>query len=422
MATPSLPTPGAIVGDRYRIESLLGEGGMGAVFRARHELMDRPVAVKWLRPELAHNEDARDRFLREARNAARIRHPNVVDIYDVGVHDGSPFMVMELLEGESFEEVLRRGTITIPRALRLLVGAMQGVAAAHQRGIVHRDIKPENIFVVRRGRDPEYMSKVLDFGISKVYGDHTPVNSITRTGNTLGTPWYMSFEQMKGAKDVDHRTDIYSFGVLLYRTLTGTLPFDGESFADIAVQVATHRPPSPARLRPELPWSLDRVIMKAMALDRAERHASIDELIEALTDMSSQEGFLWQMTRPSVTPPQPTPRSSTRVPTEMVALSAMTTPQPVGALTPTGPATALSQHPAPARPDRRPLVATALVALALGVGALVLTVQRLTHDEPPRAAASAPPGVMPVDPPAALTPEPSTSIAVPPDARAERAR
>ncbi|MEY4577293.1 MAG: hypothetical protein RL701_1996 [Pseudomonadota bacterium] len=221
-----LPVLGSLLADKYRVEAVLGEGGMGTVFRARHELMDKPVAIKWLHAKLAGDATNRDRFIREAKAMARVRHANVIEVYDVGVHRGALFLVMELLEGESFEQVLQRGTMTIPRALRLLIESMRGVAAAHGRNIIHRDIKPENIFIVYDALHPDGCAKVLDFGISKLLDDGPNPLRITTTGATIGTPLYMSFEQMSGVADIDARSDVYSFGVLLYRALTGRLPFE----------------------------------------------------------------------------------------------------------------------------------------------------------------------------------------------------
>ena len=207
---------------------------MSTVFRAHHELMDKAVALKWLRPDLAVRPEAKDRFMREARASARIKHPNVVDVHDVGVHEGALFLVMELLEGESFAELISHGNISIPNAIRLLLGAMEGVAMAHEAGIVHRDIKPENIFVVRNRVYPDGIAKILDFGISKLTEEGGAGRSLTKTGHTVGTPEYMSMEQMTGDPDVDGRADVYSFGVLLYRAFTGISPFSGETFAAIA--------------------------------------------------------------------------------------------------------------------------------------------------------------------------------------------
>jgi eukaryotic-like serine/threonine-protein kinase len=282
----SLPQAGSLIAGKYRLEAQLGEGGMGAVFRARHELMDKSVALKWLKPNLGDGR-AEERFVQEARAAARIRHPNVVDVYDVGHHDGGLYMVMELLEGRDFAALLDAGDMPFPTALRHLLAAMRGVVAAHAAGIVHRDIKPENIFVAYDGHYTDGIAKILDFGISKLRDE----NGIARTrpGVVMGTPHYMSFEQMNGEGDIDQRTDIYAFGVLLYRLLTGVMPFDGDSptaimFARISTQV---RPP--AQLRPGLPAALDRAVMKAIALRREDRFATLSELIDAVVQSRALE-------------------------------------------------------------------------------------------------------------------------------------
>jgi serine/threonine protein kinase len=204
-----LPAIGSLIANKYRLEALLGEGGMGAVYRARHELMDKPVALKWLKPGLGDQLKARQRFMQEARAAARIRHPNVVDVYDVGDQDGALFMVMQLLEGETFQDFLLRGDYALPIAIGHLLSAMRGVAAAHAVGITHRDIKPENIFINRDPLRPEGVVKILDFGISKL--SHEPGPRLTTPGSALGTPHYMSWEQLCGDRDIDHRTDIYAF-------------------------------------------------------------------------------------------------------------------------------------------------------------------------------------------------------------------
>ena len=298
------PVEGSIVAGKYRIEALIGEGGMGTVFAARNTLMDKAVALKWLKPQLAADPEACDRCIREARAAGRIEHPNVVEVYDVGAHEGALFMVMELLRGESFEDLLDRGgELGIPEVLRILFGAMQGVRAAHQRGIIHRDIKPDNVFVSEEAHSGQRVAKVLDFGVSKLTEDAGGLG-ITRTGSFVGTPLYMSLEQMNGARDVDARTDIYAFGVLLYRTLTGRLPYQADTVTELALQVATATPVRPKALRSELPAALDHVVMKAMARDRDERFRSMDELIDALTPLGSTEGFLGLMTHRSKVPPR----------------------------------------------------------------------------------------------------------------------
>jgi eukaryotic-like serine/threonine-protein kinase len=280
-----LPSSGTLVAGKYQLEALLGEGGMGAVYRARHVLMDKPVALKWLRPELCSNAEARERLVREARSVARVRHPNVVQVYDVDSFEGSLFMVMELLEGQTFADLVASETLSAPRLIELLTGAMEGLAAAHERGIVHRDIKPENIFIVRDERHPEGLAKLLDFGISKLDERSSGNPRLTQTGLSIGTPLYMSVEQLTRTEEVDQRSDIYSFGVVLYHALSGTLPFDGETFAGVVLSIATTRPVPLKRLRPELPLALDRIVTKAMARHPRDRYATVKELIAALRSL-----------------------------------------------------------------------------------------------------------------------------------------
>ncbi len=274
--------PERVIGGKYKIIRLLGEGGMGGVYEAENELTHKRVAIKWLHPSLASSRDAVQRLLREAQACARVRHPHVVDVYDVGQEDDSIFLVMEYLEGETLRILLARRELPLDAMIGLLIPAMRGVAAVHAQGIIHRDIKPDNIFLARV---PDYASpvpKVLDFGISKVDSRQGEMDTLTQSGVTMGTPLYMSFEQLSGAKDADARSDIYAFGVILYEAATGQPPFDADSFAALAVKVATTTPTLPRVLAPGIDPQLEAVIMKAMARDRAQRFASLDELIEEL--------------------------------------------------------------------------------------------------------------------------------------------
>ena len=307
-----LPSPGTLVADKYQLESLLGEGGMGAVYRARHLLMDKPVALKWLRPELCANADARERLIREARSVARVRHPNVVQVFDVDSYQGAMFMVMELLEGETFADLLAKEKLTTQRVIKLLSGALSGLGAAHQHGIIHRDIKPENIFIVRDREHPEGIAKLLDFGISKLEERVPGSARLTQTGLSIGTPLYMSIEQLTSTDEVDQRADIYSFGVLLYHALTGILPFDGETFAGVVLSIATTTPPPLRRLRPDLSPALDRVVSKAMARHRLDRYASAAELLTALRTIEHTGGHAAQppLAYPASRTPGPPPGAS----------------------------------------------------------------------------------------------------------------
>jgi serine/threonine protein kinase len=277
-----MPKPGDLVAGKYLIEQLLGEGGMGAVFAATHRFTGKQVAIKWMLPELARDEDAVHRFMREAQAAGRINHPNVVDVYDVGQHEDSFFLVMELLRGEPLTSALSRRDLTVREVLELLLRAMRGVAAAHRQGVVHRDLKPDNIFLAYEddgvGREP----KVLDFGISKVSNEGQLNPRLTRTGNVVGTPYYMPPEQIRGSENLDRRADIYAFGVILYEALTGQVPFIADTYGALVLEIATGTPKTPDELVPGLPHDLSRVVMRAMARNAADRFPDMETLIHAL--------------------------------------------------------------------------------------------------------------------------------------------
>ncbi len=285
------PKAGDIIGEKYRIETVIGQGGMGAVFRARHLLTERAVAVKWMLPEVG-GEEAVQRFLREARAMGRIDHPGVVGVLDVGVDDGATFLVMELLKGNSLRDMLEAHERFEPaEAIGLLMPALEGVEAAHRNHVVHRDLKPENIFIVRSGDGTIETTKVLDFGISKLRDDrldHSPQVDIkkggvvTRTGVTIGTPSYMSPEQVRGSRDIDMRTDVWSLGVILYELLTGEVPFRAESFGSLLVAIATESYPPLDAVRPELPAMLVAAVHRALEKDPSIRFADVASFAAAL--------------------------------------------------------------------------------------------------------------------------------------------
>ena len=291
---PGLPQPGDVVGGKYRVERAIGAGGMGAVYGATNLRTGKPVALKWLRPKLAAEPLAVKRFIREARASARIRHPNVVDVYDVEEQSSQAFLVLELLEGETLRALLRRTPrLGIGETLALLVPAMRGVAAAHAQGVVHRDIKPDNLFITRDPDQPwRRVPKVLDFGISKLAADHPLAEgTLTATGALLGTPHYMSLEQLQGS-EADARCDIYAFGVVLYECLTGVRPFESDNFSAIVVKVATETPADPIALRADLPPALRDVVCRAMARRAEDRFPSLSALIDALQPFMPEEPSL----------------------------------------------------------------------------------------------------------------------------------
>jgi serine/threonine-protein kinase len=285
-----LPESGQVIGGKYRIEEKLGKGGMGAVFRATHVVSAKQVALKWmLRP--ASDERARQRFTREARAAGRIDHPNVVDVYDIGQDGDASYLVMELLRGESLRDRLARGRLSPSAVVDLLLPAMRGVAAAHREGVIHRDLKPDNVFLCRAPDGQPREAKVLDFGISAVSTPEPDAQTtLTKEGAVLGTPAYMSPEQLESVRSADARTDVYAFGVILYQALTGSLPFEAESYSALVVAIVNADPLPPRRLNTEIPVELERVVLKALEKDRDRRVPSMEALIAAVQPFASAKG------------------------------------------------------------------------------------------------------------------------------------
>ncbi|MET0390529.1 MAG: serine/threonine-protein kinase [Polyangiales bacterium] len=273
--------PGMVIGDKYRIDGKLGRGGMGAVYQATHVVSRKQVALKCMLRSAA-DEIARARFIREAQAAACIDHPNVVNVYDVGQEHEYCFLVMELLHGETLGARLKREQLGVTEALDLLMPAMRGVSAIHRAGVIHRDLKPENIFLCVSPDGSQREAKVLDFGISALPAQAGDWSSLTADGAILGTPAYMSPEQVQSARDLDETTDIYSFGVILYEALAGKTPYAAQTPSQLVLEVV-HTAPRPLReLRPELPVELERVVLRALEKAREKRFQSIDALIEAL--------------------------------------------------------------------------------------------------------------------------------------------
>jgi serine/threonine-protein kinase len=268
---------GQVLGEDYRLLRKLGEGGMGQVYLAEQMSLRRRVALKLLRNELARNEISRRRFEAEAKAVAQLNHPNIVQVYHVGNSNGRLFMALEYVEGRNLRDYLAHKGIP---ELLLALSIMRQVASALQRaaefGIVHRDIKPENILLSRKGQ-----VKVADFGLARVFSEDQPAVTLTQTGTAMGTPLYMSPEQVEG-KPVDHRTDIYSLGVTCYHMLSGQPPFEGETAFAVALQHVQAEPSALAALRPDLPAELPLVITKMMAKQPAERYQTAREVLQDL--------------------------------------------------------------------------------------------------------------------------------------------
>ena len=272
MSTSEYLRDGQIFG-RYQIVRMLGQGGMGAVYEAVHAGLKKRFAIKTLLPSIAESPEARARFLREGEAASRINHPNVVDVSDVGMQDGIPYLVMEFFEGETLGDFMaRKGALDVVLAVDLLLPTLSAVSAGHDQGVIHRDLKPQNVFLARSAwgdRTP----KILDFGVSKLIGGENP--ALTGTLSVLGTASYMSPEQARGAKVVDARSDQYALGLIFYEMLTGARAYSGDSPLEVLHKITTGAIAAPRAARPDLPAAIDAIVMKMLAMQPADRYASL---------------------------------------------------------------------------------------------------------------------------------------------------
>ncbi len=284
MSAQAPVVPGQILAGKYRVERVLGVGGMGVVVAATHVHLDERVAIKFLLPEALESQDTIARFAREARAAVKIKNEHVARVSDVGaLEDGSPYMVMEYLDGRDLSAVLlERGPLPVPEAIDYLLQGMEAIAEAHSLGIVHRDIKPSNLFLTRSS-DGRALVKVLDFGISKV-DPRGAMNqaALTRTSSIMGSPLYMAPEQMVSTREVDARADVWALGVVLYELLARHAPFLGESMTELCARIL-QEPPAPLRLtRPDISPELETVVLRALQKDRSHRYANVGDFALAL--------------------------------------------------------------------------------------------------------------------------------------------
>ena len=281
--------PGDVLVGKYRVERVLGAGGMGVVVAAHHIQLDQKVALKFLLPEALESTEAVGRFIREARAAVRITGEHVARVSDVGQLDtGSPYIVMEYLEGLDLSGWLKqRGALPIELAVDFVLQTCEAIAEAHALGIVHRDLKPANLFCIRRP-DGQLSIKVLDFGISKVTTGSGADLAMTRTTAVIGSPLYMSPEQMQASRGVDVRTDIWSLGVILFELMTGRPPFRADAVTELAILIAVAPTPPVRSLRPDVPLGLERAVETCLEKDRERRFQTVGDLAIALKDFGSK--------------------------------------------------------------------------------------------------------------------------------------
>jgi serine/threonine-protein kinase len=272
--------PGDVIAEKYVLQRPLAKGGMGAVWVAQNRLTERRVAIKFVLPELAQSSDTIQRFFREAKASARIDHPCIVDVLDLGtLDDGAPFMVMEYLEGRSLEQIVEERPLDPLQAAALLLDVVHALSAAHAAGIVHRDLKPANLFVARRGEG--IVPKILDFGVSKITSSVGDVR-MTRTGAVLGSPAYMSPEQARGRSDIDGRADVWAVGVILYEAVSGKLPFSGENYNQVMMAI-TLDPATPlASAVPGIDPDFVAIVDACLQKDRDLRPPTMDALAALL--------------------------------------------------------------------------------------------------------------------------------------------
>jgi serine/threonine-protein kinase len=279
-----MPIPDQVLNGVYRLEAQLGEGGMGTIWRARHEALGRPCAVKFLREgfDTLDRSERTERFLREAKLVASIQSRFVVSLFDFGsTPEGELFMVMELLAGRTLEHRLAEPPgMPLRETARVIGLALAGLQAVHERGIVHRDLKPDNVFLVEDADG--CFPKIIDFGISRPVGRSGRGRALTRAGLTMGTPHYMAPEQVRGDPDIDGRADLYTLGIVLFKAATGRLPHEAENVLELLVKVASEPAADPFALRPEMGKAFADVIARSLARDRKERFASAAAMRAAL--------------------------------------------------------------------------------------------------------------------------------------------
>jgi serine/threonine-protein kinase len=407
-----LPVAGELLAGKYRVERTLGVGGMGVVVAARHIELDERVAVKFLLPHVPPHGEPVARFIREARAASKIKSEHVVRVYDVGrLENGAPYIVMEYLDGCDLAQLVdRHGPLSVHDAVSYVMQACEALASAHALGIVHRDLKPANLFLTTSA-DGTPKLKVLDFGISKISqsdGESDGSYGLTSTATIMGTPSFMSPEQLRSTRDVDGRADIWSLGAILYALLAGTPPYEGESNADVSAKIIRDDPPPLRSVRPDASEAMEKIVQKCLAKKAANRYADVSELANALAEVGN-DGAKSAAVRVArvATAIAPTLRSNAPPP---VVPKAGSTPDARTPTTdnPTRTASSWGESKPPAEETKRraiPLGAILFIAAAIAA----LAALGISRVDAPSAPAAAPPPTIPIPIATSIATSPSPS-------------
>jgi serine/threonine protein kinase len=433
LALGQLAQPGAVILGKYRVERVLGIGGMGAVVAAQHLHLDERIAIKVLLPAMLQHEEIVQRFLREARSAIKIRSEHCVRVLDVGTLDsGAPYMIMEYLEGQDLAaRVSRQGPLPIAEAVDLVGQACEALAEAHAIGIVHRDLKPANLFLTKRA-DGSPSIKVLDFGISKQTGVGGVDMGVTKTQAVLGSPRYMSPEQMRSTRDTDARADVWAMGAVLHELLGGHPPFDAETMTALCAMILQDPPRALRQFRPEIPPQLEAAVMGALVKDRNQRYANIAQLAAAVAPFGTSSARASAERAARVLGVHATVAQPTMSLPNLPA-AASTGPQPPMFAVTGGSGMAATASPtttdATTRKSPGPMVALGVIGSVVVVGVLVLTIGLLRgHHDPGRSSAHTasvaspppppppPPSAQPVDVAGGWTPSPTPTATDTPSA------
>ncbi|MBZ5714675.1 serine/threonine-protein kinase [Nannocystis pusilla] len=404
---------GRLVAARYRLERVLAQGGMGSIWVARHLQLDVDIAIKFMAPEFASSPDLRARFEREAKAAAMLKSPHAVQVHDYGIEDGAPYIVMELLEGEDLSARLaREERLSLPATRRIVEDVGKALRRAHEIGLIHRDMKPANIFLARQAG--EEVVKIVDFGIAKSTGV-LDADQPTQAGAVLGSPRYMSPEQVRSSAQVDHRTDLWSLGVIAFRCLTGRLPFPGGEVGEVFVAICTAPIPRASEVAPDLGPEVDRFFERALTRDVEQRFQSAAELVEAFAALpGAHDGA---------------PGAGVQAWRGAGSDARMSGAE--AEFLPTLPASGTLVPASDPRPDRRGRVALVIVGGVAALGLLISLYRRapapIAEPAPAEASATAtisppapPAAEPPASPPAATPASPEPAPAAPPSAPADK--